>query len=137
MPNYGIKLIWGGNLTYIDKVVGFTDWAYEKWGGKIKPGTRMLLYETKRNNGAEAIVSEVQVVADFDETARLGLPSPTEEHSHLVKIKIIRNKGDVIPIPREQVKLLLESPGYPQASQSWKPISEALYKQFLGIWDTQ
>ncbi len=44
MPNYGIKLIWGGWL--YDKVIGFTDRAYEKWEGKIKPGTRMLLYET-------------------------------------------------------------------------------------------
>ena len=135
MSKYGVKLLWGGYRTYLDEVVGFSPWAYDRWKADIQPGTRMLLYETTKNKGAQAIVSEVEVVHGFAETAKLALVSPTEEHKHLVKIKVIHTVGAVTQIPRKQVQTILRRPHYPQQNDSWTPISEAEYRDFIKIWD--
>ena len=134
MSKYGIKLVWGGYRTYLDKVVGFSPAAYKRWKDDIQSGTRMLLYETTKNKGAQGIVSEVEVVDGFDNTATFGLESPTEEHDHLVTIKVIHNIDTVPIIPRKQVQALLNSDHYPQQNDSWTPISEKLYNDFMKLW---
>ncbi|MEO8397538.1 MAG: hypothetical protein ABI700_31360 [Chloroflexota bacterium] len=134
MANYGIKLVWGGYRTYLDKVVGFSSSAYERWKDEINLGTRMLLYETSRNKGAQAIVSEVEVVEGFENTAKLNLLSPTEEHDHLVRIKVIRNIGSVPIITRKRVQEVLGRPSFPQQNDSWTPISETTYRHLLSGW---
>lgn len=133
MSKYGIKLVWNG--FYTDTVIGFSPTAYERWKHEIQPCVRMLIYETSKNNGAQAIVSEVEVVHGFAETAKLDFVAPTEEHNHLVRVKVIRGKGRVSIIPRNFVQTVLKRPTYPQEKNAWLPISEAQYVEFIKFWD--
>jgi hypothetical protein len=135
MANYGIKLVWGGYRADLDNVIGFSPSAYERWKYDIQPGTLMLLYETSKNKGVQGIVSVVEVVEGFENTANLGLISPTDEHDHLVKIKVVIDVDSVPVIPREEVQRLLNYPSYPQQNDSWTPISGETYLEFLKLWE--
>ena len=130
MSKYGIKLIWGGGGD--DDVIGFSPSAYDRWHDDIQPGTRMLLYETSKNKGAQGIVSEVEVINSFGDS--VGLPTPTEEHNHPVRVKVIHGKGTVRAIVRGQVQAILNRPSYPQENDGWLPITETQYRQFTNLW---
>ena len=130
MSEYGIKLIWGGGKD--DDVIGFSPSAYKRWHNQIQPGTRMLLYETAKNKGVQGIVSEVEVIAGF--AASAGLATPTQEHNHPVRVKVIRGKRSIMAIPKQRVQEVLGRPSFPQQNDSWTPISETTYRHLLSSW---
>jgi hypothetical protein len=127
---YGVKLYWADRSH--ETVVGFSTAGYERWKDSIVPGTRMLIYETSRARGAQAIVSEVKVVEGFEKSA--GLPTPTVEHEHPVRVEVIHRKGSVPLIPRDMVQIILEREHYPLLTDTWVPISEEQYQEFMKFW---
>ena len=80
MSDYGIKLVWAH--WHDESIVGFSDRGRNKWQHEIKPGTRMLIYETSTRRpgytgrGEMAIVGEVEVTGTWKQG---------EEKQHLQK----------------------------------------------------
>lgn len=136
MSKYGIKLLWAGWQD--DEVIGFSPQAYERWKDDIQPGTRMLLYETTVQRpgisfrGTKSVIGEVEVIEGFAKSA--GLATPTEEHNHAVKVKVIRSRTSVAPIPLEMVRKILANPKFPRQGEAWHPIFETMYNDFLKLW---
>ena len=131
MTAYGIKLVWAGWKD--DKVIGFSDRGHKRWGDNIKPGTRMLLYETatKRpgvsTKGTMSVVGEIEVTGTFEDGERLR--APTEQHDKLVPAKVLRPRRENKSIPLARVRELIDDPQWPRQGEAWKPLSKAVYEQ--------
>jgi hypothetical protein len=137
MSKYGIKLLWAGWQDN-ETVIGFSPQAYERWKDDIQVGTRMLIYETTKQRpgssfrSAKGLIGEVEVIEGFAKSS--GLATPTEEHDQPVKVKVIRGRSSVDPIPLERVRKILADPKFPQQGEAWRPIFETMYRDFLKIW---
>lgn len=137
MPNhlYGIKLVWAGWKD--DPEVGFSDLGFERWKDEVGVGTRMLIYETMKPRpgdkikGTQSIVAEVEITRGFELAPDRA---PTEQHEHLVAIKILRPRGSVQPIPRTAVRKLIRVDTFPHQGENFHPLDETTYKRLLLYW---
>jgi hypothetical protein len=131
MTQYGIKLVSAGWNN--DNVVGFSDKAYKRWSGELKPGTQMLLYETatpppgSKFKGSKSIVGEIEVTGTFDEGEKFR--APNEHHDRLVPVKVLRQRREGKQIPLERVRELIGDEGWPRMGESWKPLTRDVYDQ--------
>lgn len=131
MSGYGIKLVWAGWNN--DEIIGFSNKARKKWEDDIRPGVRMLIYETSKPPGLKAIVGEVEVTGTWEQGE--GKPTPTKEHNHPVNVRVLRRRADITPIPLHRVRQITGDEKFPRQGQAWKPLSEAQYKALLDAWD--
>jgi hypothetical protein len=123
MTQYGLKLIWGGWKD--DTVIGFSDRAAKRWGDELKPGTRMLLYETSVNKGSKSVVGEIEVTGTFAEGDKLK--APTEEHDRLLPVKVLRRRREGKQIPLARIRELISDDKWPRQGEAWKPLTKEIY----------
>jgi hypothetical protein len=130
---YGIKLVWAGWEN--DTVIGFSDRGYGRWKDDLKPGTRMLLYETATKipgttfKSTKSIIGEVEVTGTFAEGAKLR--ARTEQHDQLLPVKVIRPRSDERRIPLERVREIIQDDKWPRMGETWKPLSQAQYETLI------
>jgi hypothetical protein len=136
MTEYGIKMVWKGWKDEL--VIGFSDAGYTKWKNKIKPGTRMLVYETAKpreehdSKGVKAIVGEIEVTSTFEEAS--GEPTPTKEHPHPVYVKVLRPRDTVKQISLQRIREIIKDKNFP-FRETWYPLTEKQYKELLAEWN--
>ena len=136
MSKYGIKLVWAGWDN--EEVVSFSGRAYEQWKHYIEPGTRMLIYETTvpepgtKAKGFKGIVGEIEVLQGF--SASDALLMPTEEHERSLRVKVLRPRELVTPIPLDKVRAIIADPKFPKQSELWRPIFETVYRDLVKLW---
>lgn len=131
MTPYGIKLVSAGWKD--DPVIGFSNKGYKSWRDEIKPGTRMLLYETAtpppgtKFKGTKSIVGEIEVTGTFEDGEKYR--APTEHHDRLVPVKVLRprREGKNISLPR--FRELIGDEGWPRMGETWKPLSQEVYER--------
>lgn len=130
MTQYGIKLLWAGWKD--DNVIGFSHRGYKRWSDEIKLGTRMLLYETsiKRpgttSKGTRSIIGEVEVSGSFEDGEKYRAPS--EQHDHLVPVKVLRPRREGKRIPLDRIRELINDASWPRQGETWKPLNREVYE---------
>ncbi len=133
MSAYGIKVVWAGWNG--DPVIGFSDRGYGRWKDDLKPGTRMLIYESTGTRpgwvgkGTKSIVGEVEVIGTFADG--MAFRAPTEQHDQLLPVKVISGRSDGKPIPLDRIRQLIYDPKWPMQGETWKPISRSQYEALL------
>ncbi len=129
---FAIKLVWG---PWKDApVVGLSNAAYERWKDEIGVGTRLLIYETARNNGLQALVGEVRVTR---KPYKDSVNAPTKEHDWLMDIETIRSRDQITPVSVEQIRGVLNKPKFPHQGEALTPISEEQYRTLIKLLDEQ
>lgn len=133
MPTPGIKLVWAGWSD--DEVIGFSERGYSRWRDSLTHGTRMLVYETtgkapgSKAKGTKAIVGEVEVIGTFEEGE--AHRAPTEQHDRLLPVQTTIRRADAHPIPLERVREMIGDPAWPRMGETWKPLTEAQYRELV------
>ncbi|MFN8527725.1 MAG: hypothetical protein U0670_03840 [Anaerolineae bacterium] len=135
MTQYGIKLLWAGWKD--DPEIGFSQQGYQQWKDEIGVGTRMLLYETSKarpnskTKGELAIIGEVEVVRGFEKAPDR---SPTDEHTYLLGVKVLRSRNSVRAIPLTAIRKLLRDENFPLQGEKYHPLDEKTYNVLLRMW---
>lgn len=131
MTPYGIKLVSAGWKD--DPVIGFSNQGHKRWKDSIKPGTRMLLYETgtpppgTKFVGTKSIIGEVEVTGTFEDGEKQR--APTEQHDRLVPVKVLRPRREGKSIALQRARELIGDEGWPRMGETWKPLEREVYEQ--------
>jgi hypothetical protein len=131
MTPYGIKLVWAGWKD--DPVIGFSNQGHNRWKASVKPGTRMLVYETGKTPpgtkyvGTKSIVGEIEVTGSFEDGEKYR--APNEQHDRLLPVKVLRPRREGKSISLARVRELIGDEGWPRMGETWKPLEKEVYDQ--------
>lgn len=133
MTEYGIKLVWAGWNN--DDVIGFSNQGYSRWKDSLKPGTRMLLYETAtpvpgtKFKSTKSVVGEVEVTGSFEDGDKIR--SANEQHDRVLPVKVLSPRHEGKQVSLNRVRELINDPEWPRRGESWKPLDQDVYKRVI------